>query len=98
MSNEIRPGQSEVRLTAALEEYLAALDAGGAPAEEAFLARHPDLAEELRPCLASLGFIRRAGPGVPRAEERGVGDTGPGMLGDFRIIREVGRGGMGVVY
>src|SRR5919204_4811624 len=85
---------SEARLVRVLEEYLAALEAGTPPDKDAWLARHPELAEDLEACLASLDFIRRADP---RAGERG-GEPTVRMLGDYRIIREVGHGGMGVVY
>jgi serine/threonine protein kinase/Flp pilus assembly protein TadD len=86
----------------ALEEYLEAAEAGTAPPREEFLARYPELAEQLDGCLAALRFIGRAADG-PRSLAAGVTDVQapeqtPGQLGDFRILREVGRGGMGVVY
>jgi tetratricopeptide (TPR) repeat protein len=86
----------------ALEEYLAAAEAGTAPPREEFLARHPDLADDLDACLAALRFIGRAAEG-PRSVAAGLDpaeppEPAPGRLGDFRILREVGRGGMGVVY
>ncbi len=83
------------RLVAALEEYLAAAEAGSPPDREAFLARHADIAAPLALCLDGLDAFA----GVPHAES--VGATGrevAGTLGDFRIVREVGRGGMGIVY
>src|SRR5205823_3906370 len=71
------------------------------PDKGALLATHPELADELETCLASLDFIRRAASAAP-ADARGVeppaGEPPAGRLGDFRIIREAGRGGMGVVY
>jgi hypothetical protein len=86
----------------ALEEYLAAAEAGTAPPREQFLARHPELAEDLDACLAAVRFIGRAaaGPGSLAAEAAGAQppEQVTGQLGDFRLIREVGRGGMGVVY
>jgi tetratricopeptide (TPR) repeat protein len=86
----------------ALEEYLAAAEAGTAPPREEFLARHPELADELDACLAALRFIGRAAEG-PRSVAVEVAaaqamEEAPGRLGDFRLIREAGRGGMGVVY
>jgi len=89
-------------LARALEEYLAAAEAGAAPPREEFLARYPELAEDLDTCLAALRFIGLAAEG-PRSVVAGfaappVPEQAPGHLGDFRIIREVGRGGMGVVY
>jgi serine/threonine protein kinase/tetratricopeptide (TPR) repeat protein len=86
----------------ALEQYLAAAEAGAAPPREEFLARYPDLAQDLDACLSVLHFIGRAGDG-PRSLAAEVAGTQPpeqatGQLGDFRLIREVGRGGMGVVY
>src|SRR5437660_3732792 len=84
----------------ALEEYLAAAEAGTAPPREEFLARHPELAEDLDACLAALRFIGHAAEG-PRSVVAAVAGAPPaeqaaGQLGDFRLIREVGRGGMGV--
>jgi serine/threonine protein kinase len=88
-------------LARALEAYLAAVEAGTAPPREQFLARHPELAEDLDACLAALRFIGQAAAG-PRSVAAGVAEAPPepvsGQLGDFRLVREVGRGGMGVVY
>jgi serine/threonine protein kinase len=86
----------------ALEEYLSAVEAGRAPPRQEFLARYPELAEDLDACLAALQFIGRAAEG-PRAVAASVAEAQPpeqttGQLGHFRLIREVGRGGMGVVY
>ncbi len=97
---------SEVRLVEVLDAYLAAAQEGTAPARDALLAEYPELAEDLDACLASLEFIRQASLTAPplvadeQAVEAGEGETEPGIgvLGDFRLIAEVGRGGMGVVY
>jgi tetratricopeptide (TPR) repeat protein len=86
----------------ALEEYLAAAEAGTAPPRQQLLERYPELADDLDACLAALNFIGRAVAG-PRSIASSLSDVLPaeqdgGQLGDFRLIREVGRGGMGVVY
>ena len=72
-----------------LDQYLADLEAGCAPSREKLLAEHPALASQLEPCLSGIEFIHRAA--------RPAADA-PSRLGEFEIIREVGRGGMGVVY
>jgi len=95
---------SEVRLVEVLDAYMAAAQEGRAPARDELLAEHPELAEDLESCLASLEFIRQASlTATPlladsKAAERSEGDPGIGDLGDFRLVAEVGRGGMGVVY
>lgn len=71
-----------------LDEYLAALKEGRAPSRQELLARHPELAGQLEACLAGLEFIHAAET-QPDTHRR---------LGDFRIVREVGRGGMGAVF
>jgi WD40 repeat protein/serine/threonine protein kinase len=89
------------RVVRAVQEYLALLEAGQKPDRAAFTARYPDFAAILTECLAGLDFVQAVAPqlsnpvAVPLASE-----TVPsgGTLGDFRILREVGRGGMGIVY
>src|SRR5262249_6339889 len=74
---------------------------GVLPHPDELLARHPDLAEPLKAYLASLDFLHRAAVslhGPPRPEPLADEPDAPGRLGDYRIVREVGRGGMGVVY
>jgi hypothetical protein len=95
------------RVLQAMEEYLKLLQAGERPKRHTFLGRYPDVADALALCLQGLDFVHAAGAELSQAATgRGgvagmvVGDTGAPAeaLGDFRIVREVGRGGMGVVY
>jgi eukaryotic-like serine/threonine-protein kinase len=92
--------QSEVseRVVNALDEYLAAAAAGTPPDRNAFLARYPELAEELAACLESMEFIGQAFDASPPGDFSAAGAPGVRTLGDFQLVREVGRGGMGVVY
>jgi serine/threonine protein kinase len=94
------------RVTQALEEYLAGLEAGRKPDRQEFQARYPDLAEALGECLAGLDFVQATSPHLADLDpDRSEGQSAEaaalkpeGPLGDFRIVREIGRGGMGVVY
>jgi serine/threonine protein kinase len=72
-----------------LDQYLGDLQRGRQPDRARLLADHPSLAPQLEQALDGLEFIQRA-----------TADTSPAptQLGDFHIVREVGRGGMGVVY
>lgn len=91
------------RVVQAAEAYLRALEAGEAPDRKEFLARYPGLEEEIGACLEGLEFLRRA-VGQMQGEENAAEPesslfTGSGrMLAGFRLIRLIGRGGMGVVY
>jgi tetratricopeptide (TPR) repeat protein len=96
----LEPTSEVIRI---LEEYLDELEAGARVNPEKLAARCPELAEPLKACLASLEFLQDAALGL-----RGSGNPGRppalenlaelGRLGDFHLVREVGRGGMGVVY
>ena len=72
----------------------------GEPVEvRAFAAEHPEHAEallELLPAAATIARLRRSSLGSepPSAHFRLNSDS----IGGYRIVREVGRGGMGVVY
>jgi serine/threonine protein kinase len=88
-------------LAKVLDEYLAQVRAGSAPAPAELMALHPDLAGDLQECLACLDLIREAGQTTrqPNALADNIDACrGAAALGDFRIIREIGKGGMGVVY
>ena len=96
---------SDPRVAAALDEYLTAFTAGSPPSRQEFLERHSTIAQALDECLVGLEFIQTAGRRF-RVEEsrerfRDVDEDilpASARLGDYRIIREVGRGSMGVVY
>jgi WD40 repeat protein/serine/threonine protein kinase len=87
------------RLARALEACLSAMEAGREVDPQRLAAAHPAIAEDLQSCLQVL---RLAGRVVGTSSARAISEDDDPMpaqrLGDFRIIRQVGRGGMGVVY
>jgi serine/threonine protein kinase len=83
-----------------VDEFLERHRRGERPALTEYTARHPELAEPIRelfPALVMMEDIRRDPPTAadPAAAPR---DAAPQRLGEYRIVREIGRGGMGVVY
>jgi len=86
-----------------LEEITQAVEAGEAVDLAAYEAKYPDLAERLRRLVPALQVLDEIGLSAVRSSASGRSHRAPlspiqGMLGDFRIVREIGRGGMGVVY
>ena len=83
------------------EEYVGRLRRGETPSVEEFVERYPDIADELADLLPSVEAIealkRRKDSTVSSAALPGTMQQ-PERLGDFRVVREVGRGGMGIVY
>ena len=92
-------GSQDGELARALESYLSAVEAGRPVDPDRLAAEHPAIADELRSCLEVLRLAGRveAEPGADGPDEGRPVDPDR-MLGDFRMIRQVGRGGMGVVY
>ncbi len=93
--------EREHELGAVIVECLQVMEAGQSPRE--LLARYPQFAAELADFLDGRQRVEQlAGPVRAALQPNGAGAAGKlvesGVLGDFRILREVGRGGMGVVY
>ena len=96
-------GTSDPVLGELLEEFSAQLSAGAAVDVEEFAQAHPEYADTLRKRLPAVRILADLGRSADAGETSvppPLADTGVEVatLGDFRIIREVGRGGMGVVY
>jgi serine/threonine protein kinase/tetratricopeptide (TPR) repeat protein len=92
------------RLTTILDRYLSELERGVPPDPGGLVAAHPDLAAPLQLYLDSLNDLHGVSAGFTSGSrgEEGEGSEAEGgdakRLGDFILGREIGRGGMGVVY
>src|SRR5262249_51926338 len=72
----------------AADEYLERLAAGETPDVAEFVRRYPQVAGVLPQVLPALELLKASRPLQPA----------PAVMGEFRLLREIGRGGMGVVY
>ncbi len=78
-----------------LAEYMLGIDRGEQVDREEFIAAHPDAADRLRAYFANMDAVST----MLRTE---IVDHGtktidlPPVLGDYEILEQIGRGGMGV--
>jgi WD40 repeat protein/serine/threonine protein kinase len=83
------------------EEFVARHRRGENPSVSEYAAKYPELADDIRDLFPGLLLIEdmrpeageSTGPFTPIAARSGLK-----RLGDYRILREIGHGGMGVVY
>jgi serine/threonine-protein kinase len=106
--------ERDERFQEVVASYLEAVEAGRAESPEALLQRHPDLAEQITAFLghqaqmarlaAPLRALQpgRATPGPGQRPTPGGTEFAPllrpGPFGEYELLEEIGRGGMGVVW
>ncbi|MEQ8848695.1 protein kinase [Botrimarina sp.] len=97
-----RPASEQQSLADLLEQLTEAIDAGDPIDTEELFAKYPEHAGRLRDLIPTMRAMATWGeaPGEPDAGKAHTPSEPPlaGVLGDFRIVGEIGRGGMGAVY
>lgn len=83
----------QIRLTHVLDEYLQSLEQGVPFDAEAACRNEPVLLRAVEIYLEKLKSLY----GLSRGDS-GVSTEVPQTLGEFTLVREIGRGGMGIVY
>ncbi|QDU60412.1 Serine/threonine-protein kinase PrkC [Planctomycetes bacterium Pan216] len=78
------------------DEFLELQEKGRTPSLEEFISRYPEHAEVLRDLLPMLGAFPEGAADDDADPFKGL--KVPKRLGDYHLVRELGRGGMGIVY
>ena len=79
-------------------EFVERFRKGELPSIEEYANAHPDLADEIRELFPTMAAMESA-KAQKSARPKQVAETLPmEQLGDFRLLGEIGRGGMGIVY
>jgi WD40 repeat protein/serine/threonine protein kinase len=87
-----------------MESFVQRLRRGDCPSVGEYTAKYPDLAERIEKLFPAIVVMEKLGSldgGQPDSNAlRPAGATYriPTQLGEYRVLREVGRGGMGIVF
>jgi eukaryotic-like serine/threonine-protein kinase len=94
--------QFENPIDGVAEEFVARYRRGEHPSLTEYIQRFPALADEIRELFPTLVLMEQARPSenpkLPQAVLLDNFDKPPERFNEYRIIREIGRGGMGIVY
>ncbi|MBI4583668.1 MAG: protein kinase [Planctomycetes bacterium] len=85
--------RDDERFERLLGEYIDRLNAGESPDHNAILTEHPDMGADLLREIETFEEFK-----LPKGALVGAAAQSLGTLGDYRLRRQIGRGGMGVVY
>jgi eukaryotic-like serine/threonine-protein kinase len=94
---------ASARVIELADEFLDRYRRGERPSLGEYAARFPELAAEIREVFPAMAVMERIALADESIEGRRQPSVSPSQqavrqLGDFRILREVGRGGMGLVF
>ena len=91
--------ESRDLLSEIAESYLQRLRNGDRPSIAQLRGQYPELGDELKELIETLDLVEGIGEHADFGGNRKSGSLDiPHVLGDYYLIREVGRGGMGIVY
>ncbi len=79
------------------DQFVQQYQRGDSPSIDDYARRHPDLEDRIRELFPTLVMVEELAPDV-EDQPAEVAHKIPDRLGDYHVIREIGRGGMGVVY
>ncbi len=103
-SNSSTESATQHRLVSILEKCLSDLEQGLAVDDQEVLAAIPNWPTSCGPIWKTCAMLQhaavdlRGSPMVPYAVQTPIAGQPLRQIGDFRIVREIGRGGMGIVY
>ena len=84
-----------------VEQFTAEIRAGQTPDVQQFVEQNPAHADELPDLLSSVAMIeglKNYSPNSSVPDQQFTDIDVPDFLGEYRIVREIGRGGMGIVF
>ena len=96
--SEFEPLPDADPLAPLVDDFLSRAQAGECPTIDEYCEAHPELADEIRHLFPALLVMQDFGPDDLEQETNLPPVDLPERIGGYRIVAEIGRGGMGVVY
>jgi hypothetical protein len=92
-------GQQRHPVDLLADEYSARCRAGESPSIEDYERQAPEFKDQIRSLFPTIAMIERlTRQETQRRRTKSIAIPKQKIIGDFQILREIGRGGMGIVY